>query len=589
MVCGFKKNNIIAFLILIGLTVGFYAFHPGMIKASPGTIEFTDDVLLDLSGLDIDAYIAAGSRAEGVAISGADLTVSGVPVDNNFLLKTETNRKLLLFSPIGGTAGFVFSSSHVSGGYVTQWTESGTVAVSRTLSVPQSNTYYIVSVNGSEIGESPFHSGENAEIAFSRVGTGTEVFSVNIDTRCKEHDMSGWAWSDGVGWVSFSCETDAGLGTVLDYGVDLEEVVEGEYNLVGYAWSDTVGWIYFDPDGAYPGSPEHSAKYFNDTRKIIGWAKVLSSDEWIKLGPIVIDDVDYGAYVSGSEVHNWAWGDLTVGWLSFNCANENECGVSDYKVIIGISDDPQIVSPDHELLYCARTLGYGQRAAKWEDNGTFNDELAVRFGWEYQHPHDLPQSSFNFQLSTDGGGEFESGVIFDKEVSSYANNGEQVNYTPNLLGENVELSWSSTYYWRVKVYDNEEGESDWSPIRSFTLDNNPHPYAHFEDPSPSLDEQVYFDGTESRIYREGGTISYFWTFTDGVPASSIEESEWVEFGETGGKTVTLEVSDGVNSCTKSMSVRVRYPLPDWREVTPFGKAVRFLAALPQKFIGFAMP
>ena len=142
-------------------------------------------------------------------------------------------------------------------------------------------------------------------------------------------NISGYAWSENVGWISFNSISD---GSSVDYGVNLDTTTG---NLSGYAWSETVGWIDFDPPSPYPSAPDHSAQV--DTTNlgtgnasITGWAKVLSangngSDGWIKFTNTYID--------SSGNLHGWAWGSNVVGWISFNSADSGASGGSDYKVV----------------------------------------------------------------------------------------------------------------------------------------------------------------------------------------------------------------------------------------------------------------
>ena len=142
-------------------------------------------------------------------------------------------------------------------------------------------------------------------------------------------NISGYAWSENVGWISFNSISD---GSSVDYGVNLDTTTG---NLSGYAWSETVGWIDLDPAAPYPEEPNHSAQV--DTTNlgtgnasITGWAKVLSangngSDGWIKFTNTYID--------SSGNLHGWAWGSNVVGWISFNSADPGASGGGDYKVV----------------------------------------------------------------------------------------------------------------------------------------------------------------------------------------------------------------------------------------------------------------
>jgi hypothetical protein len=60
-------------------------------------------------------------------------------------------------------------------------------------------------------------------------------------------DLSGYAWNDTIGWISFSCKnhnpscSHRGTGTG-DYGV----YIDGTGDFRGYAWNDVVGWVSFN-------------------------------------------------------------------------------------------------------------------------------------------------------------------------------------------------------------------------------------------------------------------------------------------------------------------------------------------------------
>ncbi|MBI4159938.1 hypothetical protein HY504_02130 [Candidatus Wolfebacteria bacterium] len=53
-------------------------------------------------------------------------------------------------------------------------------------------------------------------------------------------NLSGWAWNDIVGWISFS---SASASSSISYQVGITPTT-GEW--IGWAWSDTVGWISFN-------------------------------------------------------------------------------------------------------------------------------------------------------------------------------------------------------------------------------------------------------------------------------------------------------------------------------------------------------
>jgi hypothetical protein len=194
-----------------------------------------------------------------------------------------------------------------------------------------------------------------------------------------EHNVSGWAWSENVGWISFNstnCDhNNDGLsdGTIADcpsagtpmadYGVNINPS-SGVFS--GYAWSENIGWITFNT-GELTGCPiaPCQAKLEFSTKKVSGWAKVLSHDgiswpTWIRLRGQTTETppTDYGVWWNPDdlELKGWAWGDVGLGWTSFNCENceGTTCGTyptcdnpahPDYKVIANLDIFPPTVGP----------------------------------------------------------------------------------------------------------------------------------------------------------------------------------------------------------------------------------------------------
>ena len=68
-------------------------------------------------------------------------------------------------------------------------------------------------------------------------------FKVSSDA---DGNLSGWAWSESYGWISFSSSTD---GSTVNYGVKIATTTTANYEIGewdGYAWSENIGWISFN-------------------------------------------------------------------------------------------------------------------------------------------------------------------------------------------------------------------------------------------------------------------------------------------------------------------------------------------------------
>ncbi|MBI4779525.1 hypothetical protein HY797_03695, partial [Candidatus Falkowbacteria bacterium] len=109
-------------------------------------------------------------------------------------------------------------------------------------------------------------------------------FRKNVKTisASASNNVSGWAWSSNIGWISFNCTNDSPACVNSNYGVDID-LTTGNFS--GYAWSSSVGWIDFSPVGPYPEAPLNSAHYDSSTGNITGWAKILSmgANGWLKM------------------------------------------------------------------------------------------------------------------------------------------------------------------------------------------------------------------------------------------------------------------------------------------------------------------
>ncbi len=166
------------------------------------------------------------------------------------------------------------------------------------------------------------------------------------DTQCGDYNFKGYAWSENIGWISFSCENNTNVGEDgPDYGVNLSM----DTGIIsGHAWSENIGWISFDSDDL-DGCPsgECKAKIDVNTREISGWAIVLSNEEWISLSGTTGSGGQYGVNLAEVEFSGWAFGSDVLGWISFSCKDRDVCSSSNYQVYLNDKEDPHIeITPD---------------------------------------------------------------------------------------------------------------------------------------------------------------------------------------------------------------------------------------------------
>ena len=132
-------------------------------------------------------------------------------------------------------------------------------------------------------------------------------------------NVTGWLWggsddgagnNTGVGWISMN-DTNPGAGGSVSYGVNIPS---SNGAVSGYAWSEWIGWVQFDvagdnttyPGCGFPSVPCNSAKRNGD--KLEGWARVLSLPQagtnaggwegWIKLASNSGDPISYGVKIN---------------------------------------------------------------------------------------------------------------------------------------------------------------------------------------------------------------------------------------------------------------------------------------------------
>ncbi len=164
-------------------------------------------------------------------------------------------------------------------------------------------------------------------------------------TEAAINDLSGFAWSDNIGWISFSSTSD---GSVSAYSVKIDTATGA---ISGSAWSENIGWISFDrsatnnpPSAPFNGGSGAIASIDWATGKVTGWARALAGcentpgvpvtscggsgagaasggwDGWIRLS----DDANanwvnkgVSINVSTGKFSGYAWGDEVMGWIDF--------------------------------------------------------------------------------------------------------------------------------------------------------------------------------------------------------------------------------------------------------------------------------
>jgi hypothetical protein len=172
--------------------------------------------------------------------------------------------------------------------------------------------------------------------------------------------LSGYAWSDNIGWISFNCTNNNSCGT-SNYGVNISDG-----NFSGYAWSDNIGWISFnatDVSGCPSGSCPPAINLL--TGRVSGWARALSYgggwDGFIKLSGVSSDGSPYRVTFSGKNASGYSWGSDVVGWISWSGI---DYGVESFVSIVNQAPITSILSPaNNSTAYESNLLAFSGTAS----------------------------------------------------------------------------------------------------------------------------------------------------------------------------------------------------------------------------------
>ncbi len=268
-------------------------------------------------------------------------------------------------------------------------------------------------------------------------------------------NLSNYAWSDNIGWISFN---STNLGGSFNYGVNVDPACAGSVcNMLGYAWSEHIGWISFNSSdvGGCPGGGNCTPRLDRSDGKVAGWARAYRPinplgqtlggwDGWIRLRD---DSKNYGVTVTGCQWDGYAWGSDIIGWIHFrnNAKNYGVQGApgSNACAIVVTTPTPP-------------TTGGGVVGAIPGDYGQFCPSSKLRLSWNYFDLNGDPQAEFRIQIDTNAG--FTSPYI-DKSVLSLDH------YYDTELDA---LEYGKTYHWRVMARDTTGLWSEWSSKFSFS-------------------------------------------------------------------------------------------------------------------------
>jgi hypothetical protein len=163
--------------------------------------------------------------------------------------------------------------------------------------------------------------------------------SCSVNPPPAANQVSGYAWSDTIGWISLDCATGGPTGNDICATKDYHLDIDASGYIIGFAWSDNIGWIQFGGLSDFPtggGTSAQDAQIVGNT--LIGWARACGgtvsgncssmtsrTDGWD--GWISFSGTGYGVTLASGAFTpcqvgstSCAWGDVNVGWVDFSAA-----------------------------------------------------------------------------------------------------------------------------------------------------------------------------------------------------------------------------------------------------------------------------
>lgn len=419
-------------------------------------------------------------------------------------------------------------------------------------------------------------------------------YGVNIETSTLK--FSGHAWFGGgqdaagnatatLGWLSFN-RSETGAPPFDDHcpdGTCIAKLGPVESSIC----DTTPPFGFLDTQCGGDNSTTPTSSYM----QVFGWARVLAGnppvggwDGWIKLSGDAAHRYAVTLDTENNEFRGWAWGgggtassSAVVGWISFNCSNENWCSTSTYKVLTSfvINQFPTVSNTSTEVWSCCGLAGKVKYRLKW----TYNDDST-------------PMSQYEIDVRDPA----NASVYATSVVSVWPPPPTNLEFSITVPDDN--LQFGVTYKWYVKVYDSQGADSGWVYGGQFTTLSHPEPYPDFipQPSKPSVGEIVTFvqDGTDpasttafcysggEHLCQDDPNVRYEWDFDQninpGVDCDSnlnpaCKGNATTTYSAVGNYKVVLRITDNTlpppnNWCEKLITITLKLPLPKWKEIKP---------------------
>lgn len=409
--------------------------------------------------------------------------------------------------------------------------------------------------------------------------------------------------SSTYGKISFNC-LDDGTGGNFPYtfpfqfsttpcnpnthGVNLDS----NNNFSGEAWNITLGLITFEATTTPPGGFEAFnsncpntcnlsnnclACYNENDQKIYGWARSLTTGDWIQFNSSLTPQASINNYLSPNPGIFSGYASSSFGAISLNCSDDNSCFNDDYKVYRWPIEVKQLSAPNWNFSE-ACSNGARQAVLKWLINSGSQSAYQVIIN----NVNNTSSPVFDSGKTTGSAKQF---ICSDSTGCT--------------------LGYDNHYYFWLRLWD-ESYTATPTPWRQFdtalgdTLTDNASENAASPDPSLTFTTykhefpMPYFSwspydvivGTSTDFISAAeyytnsypdynpqvctaGTCYYLWTTTDSgaLISSTTAATTTFTFTRATGTRVYLKTTDADNYyCSTSTLLNVNFTLPTWKEI-----------------------
>jgi hypothetical protein len=150
--------------------------------------------------------------------------------------------------------------------------------------------------------------------------------------------LDGYAWNDGIGWISFNCSNGNTCATAtpcpttnpscVGGGQDYNVRIDAQGNFFGWAWNDVIGWISFNCD--------HSQDSVPGTNYCTTGGDGSSADYKVKTG---------SSQVSWAQLESIPFDTQRTGGAGFNTIMWQGSMPSDTRVLFQIATSDNVSGP----------------------------------------------------------------------------------------------------------------------------------------------------------------------------------------------------------------------------------------------------